>query len=119
MATKHAVAGFTKSVALETAGSGVTSNAVCPGWVLTPLVAVQVEAKAKALNVSFDEAKVGRTPCCACMPSRVHTVPRRWCVAPCMFVVRRAYLMSHVCTHVSVAGTASEREAAVQAVRDS
>lgn len=59
MATKHAVVGLTKSVALETAGSGVTSNAVCPGWVLTPLVEVQVQAKAEALNVSFEEAKVG------------------------------------------------------------
>jgi len=38
VAAKHGLVGFTKSVALETATTGVTVNAICPGWVLTPLV---------------------------------------------------------------------------------
>ena len=38
VAAKHAVVGLTKTVALETARSGITCNAICPGWVLTPLV---------------------------------------------------------------------------------
>ena len=38
VAAKHGVIGFTKAVALETAKTGVTCNAICPGWVLTPLI---------------------------------------------------------------------------------
>lgn len=41
VAAKHAVVGLTKTVALETARSGITCNAICPGWVLTPLVQQQ------------------------------------------------------------------------------
>jgi 3-hydroxybutyrate dehydrogenase len=48
---------MTKSVALETATTGVTVNAICPGWVLTPLVQKQVDARAAAEGVSIDEAK--------------------------------------------------------------
>ena len=44
IAAKHGIVGFTKSIALETATSGVTVNAICPGWVLTPLVQQQVDA---------------------------------------------------------------------------
>jgi len=47
VAAKHGVVGLTKTVALELAGSGVTSNAVCPGFVLTPLVEVQIGDRAK------------------------------------------------------------------------
>ena len=54
---KHGIVGFTKSVALETATTGITVNAICPGWVLTPLVQKQVDAKAAALGVSNEEAK--------------------------------------------------------------
>ena len=43
--------------ALETATTGVTCNAICPGWVLTPLVQKQVDAKAAALGISNEEAK--------------------------------------------------------------
>jgi len=43
---KHGLVGFTKSIALETATTGVTVNAICPGWVLTPLVQRQVDARA-------------------------------------------------------------------------
>jgi len=53
---KHGVVGLTKVIALENASSGVTCNAICPGWVLTPLVQKQVDAKAAALNVSNEEA---------------------------------------------------------------
>ena len=44
VAAKHGVLGLTKTVALETAGTGVSCNAICPGWVLTPLVQKQIEA---------------------------------------------------------------------------
>lgn len=57
VAAKHGIVGFTKSVALETATTGVTVNAICPGWVLTPLVQKQVDARAAADGVSVDEAK--------------------------------------------------------------
>jgi len=56
-AAKHGVVGLTKAVALEAAGSGVTCNAICPGWVLTPLVQKQVEARATADGIDETEAK--------------------------------------------------------------
>jgi 3-hydroxybutyrate dehydrogenase len=56
VASKHAIVGFTKVVALENATTGVTCNAICPGWVLTPLVQKQVDAKAAAQGLSNDEA---------------------------------------------------------------
>ncbi|GAA5237118.1 SDR family NAD(P)-dependent oxidoreductase [Verticiella sediminum] len=45
-ATKHGLIGFTKSIALETATTGITCNAICPGWALTPIVQKQVDALA-------------------------------------------------------------------------
>ena len=57
VAAKHGIVGFTKVVALETATTGVTCNAICPGWVLTPLVQKQVDARAARDNLSQDEAK--------------------------------------------------------------
>ncbi len=57
VAAKHGVVGLTKVTALENATSGVTCNAICPGWVLTPLVQKQVDAKAAALGLSNDEAR--------------------------------------------------------------
>ncbi|MDP2417370.1 MAG: 3-hydroxybutyrate dehydrogenase [Hydrogenophaga sp.] len=57
VAAKHGVVGLTKVTALENATTGVTCNAICPGWVLTPLVQKQVDAKAAALGLSIDEAK--------------------------------------------------------------
>ena len=48
--------GLTRTVALETAGSGVTCNAICPGWVLTPLVQAQIEARAAANGQNIEEA---------------------------------------------------------------
>ncbi len=57
VAAKHGLVGFTKSAALECATSGITHNAICPGWVLTPLVQKQVDARAAQAGVSQDEAK--------------------------------------------------------------
>jgi 3-hydroxybutyrate dehydrogenase len=57
VAAKHGVVGLTKVVAIETADAGITCNAICPGWVMTPLVAQQVEVRAKATGKPFDEAK--------------------------------------------------------------
>lgn len=55
VATKHAVVGLTKSVALEVAEKGVTVNAICPGYVWTPLVARQVADQARVHGLSEDE----------------------------------------------------------------
>ena len=57
VAAKHGIVGLTKTVALETATTGITCNAICPGWVLTPLVQKQVDARAAQAGVSEDEAK--------------------------------------------------------------
>lgn len=56
VAAKHGIVGLTKVTALENATTGITCNAICPGWVLTPLVQKQVDAKATTLNISNDEA---------------------------------------------------------------
>ncbi|MCU6214760.1 3-hydroxybutyrate dehydrogenase [Enterobacter bugandensis] len=45
VAAKHGVVGFTKSLALETARTGITANTICPGWVLTPLVQQQIDKR--------------------------------------------------------------------------
>jgi 3-hydroxybutyrate dehydrogenase len=57
VAAKHGVVGLTKVVAIETADHGITCNAICPGWVMTPLIAQQVQTFADAAGKSFDEAK--------------------------------------------------------------
>jgi len=57
VAAKHGIVGLTKTVALETATTGITCNAICPGWVLTPLVQKQVEARATRDKISQDAAK--------------------------------------------------------------
>ena len=57
VAAKHGLVGFTKSIALETAKTGITCNAICPGWVLTPLVQNQIEDRAREGDISIDEAK--------------------------------------------------------------
>lgn len=56
VAAKHGVVGLTKVTALETAGSGVTANAICPGWVRTPLVEKQITALAQQQGVSQEDA---------------------------------------------------------------
>jgi 3-hydroxybutyrate dehydrogenase len=55
VAAKHGLVGLTKTVAIETANDGITCNAICPGWVLTPLVAQQIEVRAKASGRTFEE----------------------------------------------------------------
>ncbi|CAN5857984.1 3-hydroxybutyrate dehydrogenase [soil metagenome] len=57
VAAKHGLVGFTKATALETAHTSITCNAICPGWVLTPLVQKQVDARAEKDGVSNDAAK--------------------------------------------------------------
>ena len=57
VAAKHGIMGITKVVALETATTGVTCNAICPGWVLTPLVQKQIDANAKRDSVPVEAAK--------------------------------------------------------------
>jgi 3-hydroxybutyrate dehydrogenase len=57
VAAKHGVVGLTKVAALETAGSNITCNAICPGWVLTPLVETQIRERASREKISVDQAK--------------------------------------------------------------
>jgi 3-hydroxybutyrate dehydrogenase len=57
VAAKHGIIGMTKVVAMECADTGVTCNAICPGWVLTPLVQKQIDARAKEQGISADQAK--------------------------------------------------------------
>jgi 3-hydroxybutyrate dehydrogenase len=58
VAAKHGLVGLTKVVALETANDGITCNAICPGWVLTPLVQAQIEARAKASGKSVEAENI-------------------------------------------------------------
>jgi 3-hydroxybutyrate dehydrogenase len=55
VAAKHGVAGFTKTIALETATHGITVNAISPGYVLTPLVSAQIPDTAQARGISEEE----------------------------------------------------------------
>ena len=68
VAAKHAVAGLTKTVALEVAEQGITVNAICPGYVLTPLVQHQIPATAQARGIS--EAEVVKNVLLAAQPTR-------------------------------------------------
>jgi 3-hydroxybutyrate dehydrogenase len=56
VAAKHGIVGLTKVVGVECADTGVTCNAVCPGWVLTPLVQAQIDARAKAEGIPVKQA---------------------------------------------------------------
>jgi 3-hydroxybutyrate dehydrogenase len=58
IAAKHGLVGVTKVVALETAKTGVTCNAICPGWVLTPLVQKQIDARAANEGIPVAKAKL-------------------------------------------------------------
>jgi 3-hydroxybutyrate dehydrogenase len=57
VAAKHGIVGFTQAAALETATTGITVNAICPGWVLTPLVQKQIDDRAAREKISADDAK--------------------------------------------------------------
>lgn len=56
VAAKHGLVGLSKVIAIESANRGVTCNAICPGWVLTPLVQQQIEARAAAVGVPAQQA---------------------------------------------------------------
>jgi len=58
VAAKHGLVGMTKVVAMEAANDGVTCNAICPGWVLTPLVQKQIDDRAKASGKSVREEEI-------------------------------------------------------------
>ncbi len=64
-ASKHAVIGFTRALALEVVKRGITVNAICPGWVDTEMAAQGMQAGATAMGVTFDEFKahaIGAVP---------------------------------------------------------
>jgi 3-hydroxybutyrate dehydrogenase len=65
---KHGLVGLTRVVALETAGSGITSNAICPGWTRTELIEPQIAARATALGVDIEAG--GRDLLAEKQPSR-------------------------------------------------
>jgi 3-hydroxybutyrate dehydrogenase len=65
---KHGIAGLTKTVALETAQGGITVNAICPGYVLTPLVEMQIPDTAKARGLT--EAQVINDVLLAAQPTK-------------------------------------------------
>jgi 3-hydroxybutyrate dehydrogenase len=56
VAAKHGIVGLTKAVALEVATTGVTVNAICPGWVLTPLVQAQIDTRAANEKITVEQA---------------------------------------------------------------
>jgi 3-hydroxybutyrate dehydrogenase len=57
VAAKHGLVGLTKVTAIETANQGITCNAICPGWVLTPLVQQQIEVRAKVQGIAVEKAR--------------------------------------------------------------
>jgi 3-hydroxybutyrate dehydrogenase len=57
VASKHGIMGFTKTIALEVAEVGITVNAICPGYVLTPLVIAQIPDTAKARGITEEQVK--------------------------------------------------------------
>src|SRR5262245_33497798 len=58
VAAKHGLIGLTKVVALETATTGITCNAICPGWVLTPLVQKQIDERAAREKIPVAQARL-------------------------------------------------------------
>jgi 3-hydroxybutyrate dehydrogenase len=58
VSAKHGLVGLTKVAAIESANQGITCNAICPGWVLTPLVQQQIDARARAEGIPVEEARL-------------------------------------------------------------
>jgi 3-hydroxybutyrate dehydrogenase len=75
VASKHGLLGLTKVVALENADTPVTCNAICPGWVLTPLVQRQIDARAAAEGLTVEQA--GRDLLREKQPSGRFTTPEQ------------------------------------------
>ncbi|AZL15125.1 3-hydroxybutyrate dehydrogenase [Rickettsiales endosymbiont of Stachyamoeba lipophora] len=73
VASKHGIIGLTKVTALETAGSGITCNAICPGWVHTPLVQKQIDAIAEQNHLTNEEATIKLLA--EKQPSKIFTKP--------------------------------------------
>ena len=72
---KHGLVGLTKVTAIETANDGVTCNAICPGWVLTPLVEKQIDARAAAEGIPV--AKARENLLCEKQPMLDFTTPEK------------------------------------------
>jgi 3-hydroxybutyrate dehydrogenase len=75
ISAKHGLVGLTKTVALELATAGITCNAICPGWVRTPLVEAQIVARAQAANIDIEES--GRRLLSEKQPSLRFTSPEQ------------------------------------------
>ncbi|MDR6771627.1 3-hydroxybutyrate dehydrogenase [Azospirillum sp. BE72] len=75
VAAKHGVIGLTKVTALELAETNITCNAICPGWVLTPLVQKQIDALAASRSLSVEEA--GRELLSEKQPSKSFVTPEQ------------------------------------------
>jgi NAD(P)-dependent dehydrogenase (short-subunit alcohol dehydrogenase family) len=96
VASKHGIVGMTKAIALETAGSGITVNAICPGWVLTPLVQTQIDARAAATTGKTVE-EAARSLLIEKQPSGEDDL---FCNNPLLLSLGQA--MTHICCYFSV-----------------
>ena len=101
VAAKHGILGLTKTVALELAEHGITANAICPGYVLTPLVEKQIPETAKARMLTRSRSSTT----CFCTHSRrtSSSRPRNSASSPC-FSVRTAPSRSQAPRYPSRAG---------------
>lgn len=100
VATKHGVIGLTKTVALEAAEKGVTVNAICPGYVWTPLVARQLEDQARVHQMSKED--VVRNIMLAPQPTRQFVQPEE--IAALAFYLAGDMARSITGTHISIDG---------------
>jgi len=85
VAAKHGIVGLTKTTALEVANDGITCNAICPGWVRTPLVEKQIEARAKEKGSRSSRPRKSCSaksrPCCPSSPPPSSARSRCSCAA--------------------------------------